>query len=248
MRGVLAALAAVIVGVFVGTAAEAAIQIHVDQTNQRMTVRENGEIVAQWPVSTARKGKITHNGNFRPQSLRQRHFSSLYNNAPMPYSIFYSGNFAIHGTTAVRQLGRPASAGCVRLHTDNARTLFQMVQRHGMGRTRITITGRAPVNDPNINVAERRRDQRATQTARARATADAQLMAFAPATRDRALRASDPDRRSMIVQSTAERRALERARANAQRQAAEAQRVRVISPAWTDSGVSPHWQLRSMLR
>lgn len=67
------------------------------------------------------------------------HYSSRYNNAPMPYSIFYSGNFAIHGTNHVDKLGRPASKGCVRLHPDQAQRLFYMVKEVGMDNTYIRI-------------------------------------------------------------------------------------------------------------
>jgi lipoprotein-anchoring transpeptidase ErfK/SrfK len=57
----------------------------------------------------------------------------------MPYSIFYRGGYAIHGTSDIRRLGGPASHGCVRLHTANARELFQMVQYFGKDSTRIVI-------------------------------------------------------------------------------------------------------------
>ena len=46
--------------------------------------------------------------------------SRKYGMAPMPYSIFFDGNYAIHGTVKVAQLGRPASKGCVRLHPGDA--------------------------------------------------------------------------------------------------------------------------------
>ena len=57
----------------------------------------------------------------------------------MPYSIFYSGNFAIHGTTAISRLGGPASHGCIRLHPANAAVLFSLVQQQGLGNTRVQV-------------------------------------------------------------------------------------------------------------
>ena len=57
----------------------------------------------------------------------------------MPYSIFYSGNFAVHGTNQLKALGRPASSGCVRLHPSNAAKLYSLVQREGLRNTRIVI-------------------------------------------------------------------------------------------------------------
>jgi lipoprotein-anchoring transpeptidase ErfK/SrfK len=58
----------------------------------------------------------------------------------MPHSIFFYKGYAIHGTQYVSRLGRRASHGCVRLHPTNAATLFALVQRQGMGRTRIVVS------------------------------------------------------------------------------------------------------------
>ena len=58
----------------------------------------------------------------------------------MPYSVFFYGGYAIHGTTYLRSLGRPASHGCIRLHPRNAARFFGLIQRHGRGNTRIVIT------------------------------------------------------------------------------------------------------------
>lgn len=111
----------------------------VDVSSQTMTVIRYGEVIYRWPVSTARKGKYTPRGSYSPKSLSRYHKSSLYNNAPMPYSIFFRGNYAVHGTDQTSRLGRPASAGCVRLHTSNAAKLFSLVKEHGFKNTRIVV-------------------------------------------------------------------------------------------------------------
>jgi hypothetical protein len=69
--------------------------------------------------------------------------SAKYNNAPMPHSIFFYGQYAIHGTNAVGNLGRPASHGCVRISPANAAMLFAMVQKQG---AEIRIVG-SPFSD-----------------------------------------------------------------------------------------------------
>jgi lipoprotein-anchoring transpeptidase ErfK/SrfK len=117
--------------------ARADVVVRVDKSTQRMSVAVNGAHRYTWAVSTGVHG--TPNGTFRPQSLSRFHRSSLFNNAPMPYSIFYDGNFAIHGTTHVSRLGGPASKGCVRLHPANAAVLFELVQKAGLGNTTISI-------------------------------------------------------------------------------------------------------------
>jgi len=63
----------------------------------------------------------------------------LYYNSPMPYSIFFHGGYAIHGSYEINRLGGPASHGCVRLHPSNAATLYALVSREGMGATTIVI-------------------------------------------------------------------------------------------------------------
>jgi lipoprotein-anchoring transpeptidase ErfK/SrfK len=121
---------------FAGAAA-ANIVVRVDKASQRMSVIVNGEHRYSWPVSTGVYD--TPSGTFRPQTLSRYHRSSLFNNAPMPYAIFYDGHYAIHGTTQISQLGNRASRGCVRLHPSNAAVLFALVQKEGMGSMQIVI-------------------------------------------------------------------------------------------------------------
>ncbi len=113
------------------------VVITVNKSTQRMSVSVDGASRYNWAVSTGVRG--TPSGTFRPQSLSRNHRSSLFNNAPMPYSIFYDGNYAIHGTNQISRLGGPASHGCIRLHPSNAAVLFSLVQREGLGNTRVNI-------------------------------------------------------------------------------------------------------------
>ena len=115
------------------------IVIRVDLSEQEMTVMQAGRRLYSWPVSTAKRGKITPTGTYQPQWFSRNHRSSLYNDAPMPFSIFYDGNYAIHGTYSTGALGRPASNGCVRLHPENARTLYEMVWAQGKQDTYIVV-------------------------------------------------------------------------------------------------------------
>lgn len=120
-------------------ALSAKLLARIDLSDQEMTVFLDGEALHRWPVSTARRGKVTPRGLFHVQSMKRMHYSTLYNNAPMPWSLFFSGNYAIHGTDQVERLGRPASAGCIRLHPENAKTLYGLVLEHGRANTLIEI-------------------------------------------------------------------------------------------------------------
>ncbi len=65
--------------------------------------------------------------------------SRKYDNAPMPYAIFYNQGYAIHGTSFVSRLGSPASHGCVRIHPANAQILYKMLQEEGPENMKIVI-------------------------------------------------------------------------------------------------------------
>jgi lipoprotein-anchoring transpeptidase ErfK/SrfK len=137
--GVLALALGVVSGFF-SSADAASLVARIDISRQRMIVYVDGRHAASWPVSTARRGYRTPTGTFRPGRMHRRYFSKKYHGSPMPYSVFFLGGYAIHGTNAVRALGRPASHGCVRLHTENARRLFSLIERYGKRNARIVIT------------------------------------------------------------------------------------------------------------
>ena len=117
--------------------ARADIVVTIHKASQSMSVTVDGDHRYTWRVSTGVGG--TPSGTFRAQSLKRYHRSTIYGGAPMPYSIFYDGNYAIHGTTHVSRLGSRASRGCVRLHPSNAAVLFALVQKQGLGSTRIVV-------------------------------------------------------------------------------------------------------------
>ena len=107
------------------------IRVVVDKSSQRMSVIQGGRTLYNWAVSTGKKGHGTPTGTWSVKRMHKEYYSRKYNNAPMPYSMFYNGGFAVHGTYSTKQLGRPASKGCVRLAPGNAATLFALVRRHG---------------------------------------------------------------------------------------------------------------------
>ncbi|MGD9921551.1 MAG: L,D-transpeptidase [Pseudorhodoplanes sp.] len=122
------------------SAASASVQVRISLSRQSMNVNVDGSHYATWAISTGKQGYGTPAGTYRPQSMNRMHYSRRYNMTPMPHSIFFYHGYAIHGTSEVRRLGRPASHGCIRLSPQNARALFGLVGRHGMRNTSITIT------------------------------------------------------------------------------------------------------------
>ena len=136
---VLAATASLGLVMSVAVANAANIVAKIDLSDQTMTVYKNGFRKYKWKVSTARNGYVTPTGQYTVKWASKNHRSRKYNNAPMPYSLFFHGGYAVHGTTDLKRLGRPASHGCVRLDPKNAATLFSMAQEAGLGQTRIVI-------------------------------------------------------------------------------------------------------------
>jgi lipoprotein-anchoring transpeptidase ErfK/SrfK len=123
--------------------APAGVRAKISLAKQQMDVvinRSNGaRETYSWKVSTGRKGFETPPGQFRPDYLDEMHYSSKYENAPMPFSVFFNNGIAVHATSETKHLGRPASHGCVRLDKANAETFFRAVAEIGMMRTAIYV-------------------------------------------------------------------------------------------------------------
>jgi lipoprotein-anchoring transpeptidase ErfK/SrfK len=124
-------------------AAEAAkVVISISKVSQKMTVTVDGEKKYYWLVSTGGVGYDTPSGTYHPFRLEKEHFSKEWDDAPMPYSMFFTGRgHAIHGSYHIKRLGTRASHGCVRLAPPNAATLFNLVQKNGMKNTTIIVKG-----------------------------------------------------------------------------------------------------------
>jgi hypothetical protein len=137
--------AAIVAVLTFGEAAHADLQISVNKSAQRMTVTVDGRQLYDWPVSTGGRGYDTPSGTFRPFRMEIDHRSDEWDDAPMPYSIFFTKiGHAIHGTSEQRNLGRPVSHGCIRLSVKNAATLWELVKQQKMANTTVLLSGGIP--------------------------------------------------------------------------------------------------------
>lgn len=142
MRRVLGVLAVMLLSLAGMASAQAGVQVRVDIAAQRMQVTTSDGEIYNWAISSGRKGFRSPNGVYRPTRLERSWYSRKYGGA-MPHAVFFRGGYAIHGTTAVGALGRPASHGCIRLHPAHAAKLFALVKKHGASQTRIALNGAA---------------------------------------------------------------------------------------------------------
>lgn len=106
------------------------VMLVVSLATQRAVLYRNGVPIAISTVSTGRPGHRTPTGVFTVLQRHVEHYSSLYNNAPMPYMQRLTwGGVALHGGHLP---GYPASHGCIRLPHEFARLLY--------GETRLGMT------------------------------------------------------------------------------------------------------------
>src|SRR5688500_3360987 len=96
----------------------------VSLATQRAVIYRNGLPIGISTVSTGRPGYRTPTGVFTVLQRRVEHYSSLYDDAPMPYMQRLTwGGVALHGGNLP---GYPASHGCIRLPQAFARLLYDV--------------------------------------------------------------------------------------------------------------------------
>ncbi len=119
--------------------ASATVVAKIDLGEQNMNVYVDGKLRHSWSISSGRRGYETPTGSYRPQRLAKEWYSRQYDDAPMPYSVFFNAGYAIHGGHA--RVGGRASHGCIRLTTGNAAKFYSLVSSYGSGKTKIVIEG-----------------------------------------------------------------------------------------------------------
>jgi lipoprotein-anchoring transpeptidase ErfK/SrfK len=121
-------------------------QIIISIADQRISLYDNGALIARSSVSTGVQGYPTPLGIFSVISKERWHRSNIYSAAPMPYMqrITWSG-IALHAGVLP---GYPASHGCIRLSNDFAIRLWHLTERG----TRVII---APEDVQPVEIANR---------------------------------------------------------------------------------------------
>ncbi len=116
------------------------VQVVVSLAKQRVSIYKGGKVIASARVSTGRSGHRTPAGVFSIIQKRKKHFSNLYNDAPMPFMqrITWSG-LALHAGNVSRPY---QSHGCIRMPYGFARELFKSTR---MGAHVIIASGSSPL-------------------------------------------------------------------------------------------------------
>ncbi|MBE9225792.1 L,D-transpeptidase [Phormidium sp. LEGE 05292] len=100
--------------------------IEVDLSSQRLYAWQNGRRIYSSRISSGKRSTPTRLGTFAIQrkylykTMRGRGYV-----APnVPYTMFYSGGYAIHGAYWHNRFGTPITHGCVNLPVGKARQLY----------------------------------------------------------------------------------------------------------------------------
>ncbi len=98
--------------------------------SQRFEYREGGELVRAGDVSSGSREHPTPKGSFRVLSKEKDKRSGSYTNyfekpTPMPYAIQFKGPYYVHEGWLP---GHADSHGCVRLHYEDARFVFERIR------------------------------------------------------------------------------------------------------------------------
>jgi lipoprotein-anchoring transpeptidase ErfK/SrfK len=118
------------------------VDVAVNKASQKMTVKVDGDVKYVWLVSTGAAQYETPSGAYHIFRMEKEHFSKEWDDAPMPYSMFFTGQgHAIHGSYHINRLGTKASHGCVRLAPQNAAILFDLVSKAGYKNSTVSIKG-----------------------------------------------------------------------------------------------------------
>lgn len=110
----------------------------IDKGRQELLAYEGNRLVLSTRISTGRRGRETPSGRFRAQGKSLMHYSRLYDNAPMPYSVQIAGNYFIHGFSSVPNY--PASHGCIRVPVSGGNPARQFYEWVDVG-TPVRIVG-----------------------------------------------------------------------------------------------------------
>jgi peptidoglycan hydrolase-like protein with peptidoglycan-binding domain len=99
-----------------------------DRKRHQLTLWHKGRIRNSWLGRSGDRGVETRLGNFTVYYRDKDHVSSLYD-LPMPYSQFFSGGQALHGSVLMVDPWVDHSHGCINLYIKDARQLWSLTSQ-----------------------------------------------------------------------------------------------------------------------
>ena len=101
--------------------------IEVDLSEQRLTAWQGDVAVYETIVSTGKTSTRTLTGEFAVYWMleKTRMRGPGYDTPDVPWTLFYDGDFAIHGAYWHNNFGTPVSHGCINLRVPEAQALYR---------------------------------------------------------------------------------------------------------------------------
>jgi hypothetical protein len=109
-----------------------------DRRNHQTTLWRNGRLWNSWLVRGGSSAHKTRTGTFTVFRRDKDHRSNLFG-SPMPYSQFFSGGQALHGSRNMMDPYEGHSHGCVNMFVEDARQLWSLTHDR---RLRVHVYGR----------------------------------------------------------------------------------------------------------
>ncbi len=97
-----------------------------DRKRHQVSLYRNGRLHNSWLVRGGAYDRQTRVGNYEVQWRGKSHRSRTFGGAPMPYSQFFSGGQALHGSRNMMDPYEGHSHGCVNLYVEDARQLWNL--------------------------------------------------------------------------------------------------------------------------
>ena len=130
------------------TDAVSPMEIHIDLAARELTVSQDGETVASYPVAVGQPNHPTPTGSYRIRHIvwnprwvppdakwardKEPTAPGDPDNPMGRVKLFFSEpDYYIHGTRAVDSLGQAESHGCIRMRNSDAIALARMAMTHG---------------------------------------------------------------------------------------------------------------------
>jgi lipoprotein-anchoring transpeptidase ErfK/SrfK len=104
--------------------------IQIDLSDQRLTAWEGNTPIFSIIVSTGRESDMTPTGvysiqdKYRTARMQGEHQGQRYDIPDVPYTMYFSGSYAIHGAYWHENFGNPVSSGCINVPVEGAEWLF----------------------------------------------------------------------------------------------------------------------------
>jgi len=97
-----------------------------DRRRHQLSLYRAGEMVNSWLVRGGSYSAKTRRGSFPVYWRNIDHRSGQFGGAPMPYSQFFSGGQALHGSRNMMDPFEGHSHGCVNMYVEDARQLWRL--------------------------------------------------------------------------------------------------------------------------